>query len=64
MIRDNEVDNDEVRKDIADKLRGLKRHNVGSADEGGGHMYNYADESKDGRWVEWDEIQTLIDDLV
>ena len=61
-LRDVHHARSEVRKEIADKLRGLKRHDVGSADEGDGHMYDYADESKDGRWVEWNDVQKLIDD--
>lgn len=63
-LRDENHARNEARKEIADKLRGLKRHNVGSADEGGGYMYDYADESKDGRWVKWDDVKKLIDDLV
>ena len=63
-LRDANHARNEARSEIVDKLRGLKRHSVGSEDEGGGYMYVYADESKDGRWVEWDDVQKLIDDLV
>jgi len=53
-----------ARKEVADKLRGLNRYDVGSADEGDRYTYDYADVAEDGRWVEWDDIQKLIDDLV
>lgn len=57
-------DEEHVRKEIADKLRELNRYDVGSADEGDGHMYDYAHKSKGGPWVEWDDVRKLIDDLV
>lgn len=54
----------ESRNEIADKLRQLKRYDAGSADDGDGYLYDYEDVSPDGRWVEWDDIQEVIDDLV
>lgn len=43
-------------------LSSLKRYSVGSADEGGGYLYDYADESKNGEWVAWDDVKSIIDD--
>ena len=52
-----------VRREVAKQLAALARKDVGTGDEGGGYRYDYADESKHGRWVEWDDIQKLIDEL-
>jgi hypothetical protein len=51
-------------KSFIDKLRKIKRYDVGLADEGDGYMYDYADVSEDGRWVEWDDVPKVIDDFV
>lgn len=48
--------------DIVERLKKLQRKDVGEFDEGGGNMCHYADESTFGRWVEWDDIQKLIDE--
>lgn len=54
----------EALNEIALKLRELNRYDVGMADEGDGYKYEYIDQSKDGRWVEWDDIEKLIDDCL
>ena len=61
--RDHEYIAKESRHEVAKRLLQLKRYDAGTADDGGGYMYNCADESKTGRWVEWDDIQTIVDDL-
>jgi hypothetical protein len=53
----------EVRREVAKRLLTLKRYDAGTADEGDGYMYDYADESKTGQWVEWDDIEKIVDEL-
>jgi hypothetical protein len=48
---------------IIERLKNLQRKDVGEFDEGGGNMCHYANESTSGRWVEWDDIQKLIDEF-
>lgn len=54
----------ETRKLVAEKLRGLNRYAVGGAYGDDGYTYDYADKSMYGRWVEWDDIEKLIDALI
>lgn len=48
---------------LADRLLNLKRYSTGTADEGGGYTYEYTNESPEGRWVDWDDIQAIADGL-
>ena len=61
--RDHEYIAKEVRREVAKQLLQLKRYDSGTADDGGGYMYDYADESETGRWVEWDDIKKIVDEL-
>lgn len=49
--------------EIVDLLKKLNRYEVGTADEGGGYMYQYANKYEYGQWVQWDDIQEIIDGI-
>jgi hypothetical protein len=48
---------------VLDRLLALKRYDVGTADEGDGYLYNYSDEDKEGRWVKWDDVEEIVNEL-
>jgi len=50
-------------KKIADRLLALTRYDVGTGDDGDGYLYKYQDEDKTGRWVKWDDIEEIIEEL-
>ena len=43
------------------RLRSLERYIVGCADDGDGHMYDYADECEDGDWIRASDVADVIE---
>jgi hypothetical protein len=50
-------------QELLDRLRKIRRVEVGTFDEGDGHLCNFQDDSDTGQWVDFADIENLINEF-